>query len=212
MPLPQQNEHFENGDFQGYRTYGICQVAKCFTAFHEIHTFSPVSGSYFAVLDDPRSIDGDGARTAEAAGYPPADTGAWRITPDADGRTTLGKDGAILECRSVRITPGQALWFHWAFLRFDWSPANDFAVFAAYADDKVDQPSTYQAILAQSLELERQNRWYTDWQAFSWRPQTPFSGTLRWIASNGISTSIPLPRPGADARPSALLLDCITIE
>ncbi len=212
MPLPRHNAHFEQGDFRGYTTKGICQIAKQFSAFNESRVYLPVSGSYFAVLDDPRDIDGDGARTTEAAAYPPADTTQWSLTPDADGRTTLGSDGAILQCEAVTIEPGQALWFHWAFARFDWSPANDFAVFEAYADHALDQPPLYHVTLVQSLELERQNRWSTEWQVYSWRPAMPFTGTVRWIVSNGLSTSIPLPRPGGKARPSALLLDCVKID
>lgn len=211
MPLPQNNQNFEQGDFGGFTTYGICQIAKDFGAWNHMHTYLPVSGKFFAVLDDPRAIQGDGTRTPEAAAYPPANTSHLTLAPDADNRTTLGTNGAILECADVTIAQGQTLWFHWAFARFDWSPGNDFALFEAYASGQLDRPPTHRIALAQSLELERVNQWYTGWQAYAWRPATPFTGTVRWTVSNGMSSSIPIPRPGADARPSALLLDCIHI-
>lgn len=212
MSLPTTNQHFEQGDFRGFTTYGICQVAKDFRAWRDVHTFAPVSGRFFAVLDDPRDVTGDGARTATAAAYPPADTAHYTLSPDADHRTTFGADGAILECCDCTIAPGQSLWFHWAFARFDWSPANDFALFEAYECGDLTKPPTTRILLAQSIELEQMNRWYTDWHACAWRPQTPFNGTVRWVVSNGMSTSNPWPSPGANARPSALLLDCIKID
>ena len=211
MPLPHNNRHFEMGQFNGFTTYGICQIEKSFDTFLRTHTFHPVRGDFFALLEDPRKIDGDGVRKLAPGDPQPVDTSHLSFTPDADGRTTLGVDGAILECQQVTIDVGETLWFHWAFTRFDWSPANDFAVFAAYDGGLTDAQPSYREILTQSIELERQSRWYTDWQAFSWRPGTKFSGTLRWIVSNGISTSVALPRPGGDARPCALLIDCVEL-
>lgn len=204
------NWEFESGDLRGFRTEGLCAVARTFDAFRGTYVFHPVGGQYFAVLDDPRRIDGDGARDLNPGDPKPAALSQYTFTPDVSGQTTLAVDGATLECRNVTVDVGQALWFHWAFARFDWSPANDFAMFAAYEGSTVDEP-VYKVYLAQSLDLERQGRWYTNWEAFSWRPTKKFCGTLRWIVANGISTSIPLPRPGGDARPSALLLDCIVL-
>ena len=185
-------------------------VVKTFDAFRGTHVFYPVSGQFFAVLDDPQRIDGDGSRVISSRHPKPVSLSQYTFTPDVSGQTTLAGDGAILECCDVTIEAGQAVWFHWAFARFDWSPANDFAMFAAYEGEPTGEP-TYKAYLAQSLELERQGRWYTNWEAFSWRPTKRFCGSLRWIVANGMSTSIPLPRPGGDARPSALLLDCIAL-
>lgn len=210
MPQMADNWEFERGDLSGFETQGMCTVVKTFDAFRGTHVFYPVSGQCFAVLDDPRRIDGDGSRVL-SPGYPkPISLSQYTFTPDVSGQTTLAGDGAILECRDVTIEAGQALWFHWAFARFDWSPANDFAMFIASDGETAGEP-TYKAYLAQSLELERQGRWYTNWEAFSWRPTKRFCGSLRWIVANGMSTSIPLPRPGGDARPSALLLDCIAL-
>lgn len=211
MPHSIDNWEFERGNLDGFVTRGMCTVATMFDAFRGTQVFHPVSGRFFAVLDDPRKIDGDGARIVSPGDPKPAALSALTFTPDASGQTTLAVDGAVLECPEVTIEVGQTLWFHWAFLRFDWSPANDFAMFAAYERGVTEEP-TYKAYLAQSLELERQQRWYTNWEAFSWRPTTRFCGSLRWIVANGISTSIPLPRPGGDARPSALLLDCIALS
>lgn len=210
MPHLMDNWEFERGDLSGFTTEGLCAVAKTFDAFRGTYVFHPVSGQFFAVLDDPRKIDEDGARVLRQRDPKPASLSQYTFTPDVSGQTTLAVDGAVLECCDVTIKAGQALWFHWAFARFDWSPANDFALFAAYDRDAQDEP-VYKAYLAQSLELERQGRWYTNWEAFSWRPTKRFCGSLRWIVANGISTSIPLPRPGGDARPSALLLDCIAL-
>ena len=210
MPGTTDNWEFERGDLSGFKTQGMCSVVKTFDAFRETYVFHPVSGQFFAVLDDPHRIDGDGSRVVQPGNPKPAALSQYTFTPDVSGQTTLAVDGAVLECCNVTIKAGQVLWFHWAFARFDWSPANDFAMFAAYDQDTQDEP-IYKAYLAQSLELERQGRWYTNWEAFSWRPTTRFCGTLRWMIANGISTSIPLPRPGGDARPSALLLDCIAL-
>lgn len=212
MSVPQRNQVFQQGEFQGYRTYGICRIAKSFSTFQEAHVYQPVRGEYFALLDDPKHIDGDGVRTPRLGDPPAADTSRWVLSPDADNRTTLGVDGAILECADMTIEAGQALWFHWAFARFDWSPANDFAMFAAFKDGDTEQTPGFKVCLAQSIELERQNRWYTDWQVFSWRPAERFQGTIQWIVSNGMSTSLPLPRPGGGARPSALLIDCVDLD
>lgn len=211
MPLSPHNQHFETGQFDGFITHGLCQIQKSFGTFLSSHTFLPVRGDFFALLEDPRRIDGDGVRKLAPGDPQPVDTSHLSFTPDADGRNTLGVDGAILECQQVTINVGETLWFHWAFTRFDWSPANDFAVFAAYEGDHVDTQPIFKNVLTQTIALERQNRWYTDWQAFSWRPVTKFSGTLRWIVSNGISTSHALPRPGGSARPSALLIDCVEL-
>lgn len=211
MPLPKDNRHFERGDFRGFGTQGMCVVAKCYDAYLGAHTFHPVAGNYFALLDDPRRIDGDGVRVLASDDPKPASLSHLSFTPDANSHTTMATDGALLECRNVTIEQGQALWFHWAFARFDWSPANDFAVFAAYEGSATQEPPIYKVCLAQSLELERQNRWYTNWEACSWRPREKFCGTLRWMVANGLSTSVPLPRPGGDARPSALMLDCIDL-
>lgn len=210
MPLVTDNWEFEKGDLCGFMTQGMCMVAQTFDAFRGTYVFHPVSGQFFAVLDDPRRIDGDGARIVNPGDPKPAALSQYTFTPDVSGQTTLAVDGAILECHNVTVEAGQALWFHWAFARFDWSPANDFAMFAAYDGSTANEP-LYKVYLAQSLELERQGRWYTHWEAFSWRPAKRFCGTLRWIVANGISTSIPLPRPGGNARPSALLLDCIAL-
>ncbi|WP_141654399.1 hypothetical protein [Candidatus Nitrospira nitrosa] len=210
MPYLRDNWEFERGDLSGFSTEGLCRVANTFEAFRGTQVFHPVSGNFFAVLDDPRKVDEDGARVVKPRDPMPAALSHLTFTPDVSGQTTLAVDGAILECPDVTIEAGQALWFHWAFLRFDWSPANDFAMFAAYEKGAAQEP-LYKAYLAQSLELERQQRWYTNWEAFSWRPTRRFCGSLRWIVANGISTSIPLPRPGGDARPSALLLDCIAL-
>lgn len=211
MALPADNRHFESGNLTGFVSYGLCSVVKSFEAYRAIHTYHPVSGEFFALLDDPRRISGDGTRALGPGDPKPVSLSHLTFTPDASGQTTVAVDGAVLECRNVTINAGQALWFHWAFARFDWSPANDFALFTAYPGDNDSEP-IYKACLAQSLELERQNRWATNWEAFSWRPTQRFIGTLRWIVANGISTSIPLPRPGGDARPSALLLDCIDLS
>lgn len=211
MPQSSDNWQFEQGDLSGFVTQGSCTVAKTFDAFKGTYVFHPVSGKYFAVLDDPRRVDGEGARVLRPGDPKPARLAQYTFTPDVSGQTTLAVDGALLECRNVTVEAGQALWFHWAFARFDWSPANDFAMFAAYEGETTQEPM-YKAYLAQSLELERQQRWYTNWEAFSWRPTKRFCGSLRWIVANGISTSIPLPRPGGDARPSALLLDCIALS
>jgi hypothetical protein len=173
-----------------------------------MHTYQPVSGNFFALLEDPWRIDGVGMRVFSPGDPKPVSLSHLTFAPDADGRTTMAVDGAVLECRNVTINVGQVIWFHWAFARFDWSPANDFAMFTAYEGD-TSQPPIYRTYLAQSLELERQGRWYTNWEAFSWRPTNRFCGTLQWIVANGISTSVPLPRPGGEARPSALLLDCV---
>jgi hypothetical protein len=212
MPLSTDNWEFEQGNLDGFVTQGMCMIVKSFDAFRGTQVFHPVSGKYFAVLDDPRKVDEDGSRVMKARDPKPVALSHLTFTPDASGQTTLAVDGAVLECSDVTIEVGQALWFHWAFLRFDWSPANDFAMFAAYDDRETSQELIYKAYLAQSLELERQQRWYTNWEAFSWRPTKRFCGSLRWIVANGISTSIPLPRPGGDARPSALLLDCIALS
>jgi hypothetical protein len=211
MPLPTDNRHFERGDFKGFVTQGMCQIAKSFDAFQGTRTFHPVAGDFFALLEDPRRIDGDGVRALGPGDPKPISLSHLTFMPDAAGQTTLANDGAVLECRDVTIEVGQALWFHWAFARFDWSPANDFAVFAAYSEDGDDDLLVFKVCLAQSLELERQNRWSTNWEAFAWRPTTKFTGTLRWMVVNGISTSVPLPRPGGNARPSALLLDCVDL-
>jgi hypothetical protein len=211
MPLPTTNSYFQDGTLQGFTTEGTVRIVESFDAIHGAHHFCPVRGAHFIVLDDPSKIDGDGARKPAPGDPKPADTTRFTFTPDADNKTTLGVDGAILECRNVLIQPGQTLWFHWAFARFDWSPANDFALFVAYEDGRTDGPPAYTCVLAESLVLERQTRWFTDWQAFSWRPATPFNGTLQWIVSNGISTTLPVPRPGGNARPSALLLDCVEL-
>lgn len=211
MPLSTDNWEFERGDLSGFVTHGICMVAKTFDAFGGTQVFHPVSGRFFAVLDDPRKIDGDGVRVVSSRDPKPVSLSHLTFTPDASGQTTMAVDGAVLECANVTIEAGQALWFHWAFLRFDWSPANDFALFAAYPGDTASEP-IYKAYLVQSLELERQNRWFTNWEAFSWRPTQRFTGALQWIVANGISTSVPLPRPGGDARPSALLLDRIALS
>lgn len=210
MPRSMDNWEFEKGNLDGFVTQGLCAVAKTYDAFMGTHVFHPVSGTFFAVLDDPHKVDEDGARVMKPTDPKPAELSHFTFTPDVMGQTTLAVDGAILECPEVTIEAGQALWFHWAFLRFDWSPANDFAMFAVYEKGTAHQP-LYKAYLAQSLELEHQQRWYTNWEAFSWRPTTRFCGNLRWIVANGISTSIPLPRPGGDARPSALLLDRIAL-
>jgi len=211
--MPQLTDHweFERGDLRGFTTEGLCTVVKTFDAFKRTHVFHPVSGQFFAVLDDPRRIDGEGARVLNPGEPNPVSLSQYTFSPDVSGQTTLAVDGATLECRNVTVEVGQALWFHWAFTRFDWSPANDFAMFAAYEGSAVDEP-VYKVYLAQSLDLERQGRWYTNWEVFSWRPTKRFCGSLRWIVANGISTSIPLPRPGGDARPSALLLDCIALS
>jgi hypothetical protein len=212
MPIPNLNSGFQQGRFDGFVTRGPCAVVKSFQTIHASHTFRPVTGDYFAVMDQPEKIDSDGARRLDPGDPPPIDTSAFTFSPDADGKTTLGIDGAMLECQDVRISAGRSLWFHWAFARFDWSPFNDFAVFTAYPDDRVAAPPFYKEVIIQSIDLERQSRWYADWCVFSWRPETDFRGTVRWIVSNGLSQSIPSPRPGANARPSALLLDCIEVN
>ncbi len=212
MPLPTTNSYFQDGTLQGFATEGIVRIVQSFDAIHGAHRYSPVRGAHFIVLDDPAKIDGDGARKPDQGDPKPADTTRFTFPPDADGKTTLGVDGAILECREVTIQAGQTLWFHWAFARFDWSPANDFALFAAYNGANTNAPPVFSRRLAESLELERQNRWFTEWQAFAWCPAATFTGTLRWIVSNGLSTALPVPRPGGDARPSALLLDCVELE
>jgi hypothetical protein len=210
MPLPTDNRHFESGNLNGFVTHGMCLVVKSFDAYLSTHTYQPVSGKCFALLEDPRRINGDGVRVLGPGDPKPVSLSHLSFTPDASGQTTMAVDGAILECRNVTINVGQALWFHWAFARFDWSPANDFSMFAAYEGDTSQIP-IYRVYLAQSLDLERQNRWHTNWEAFSWRPTKKFCGRLQWIVANGISTSVPLPRPGGDARPSALLLDCVDL-
>ncbi len=210
MPGTTDNWEFERGDLNNFETQGMCSVVNTFDAFRGTYVFHPVSGQYFAVLDAPHQIDGDGARVMQPGNPKPAALSQYTFTPDVSGQTTLAADGAVLKCCDVTIKAGQALWFHWAFARFDWSPANDFAMFVAYDRDTQNEP-IYKMYLAQSLELERQGRWYTNWEAFSWRPTTQFCGSLHWIVANGISTSIPLPRPGGNARPSALLLDCIAL-
>ena len=134
MPLPTTNSYFQDGTLQGFTTEGTVRIVESFDAIHGAHHFCPVRGAHFIVLDDPSKIDGDGARKPAPGDPTPADTTRFTFTPDADNKTTLGVDGAILECRNVLIQPGQTLWFHWAFARFDWSPANDFALFVAYED------------------------------------------------------------------------------
>jgi len=212
MPLPSANSYFQDGTLQGFGTQGAVRIVQSFDAIYGAHRFEPIRGMHFIVLDDPAKIDGDGTRTPSPGDPKPADTRRFTFAPDADGRTTLAADGAILECADVSIQPNQTLWFHWAFTRFDWSPANDFALFAAYHGGHTGGSPTFTCLLAESLQLERQNRWFTEWQAFSWRPTTAFNGTLLWIVSNGISTTIPTPRPGANARPSALLLDGVELS
>jgi len=211
MPLPTRNPYFQDGTLDGLVTHGAVRIVESFDAIHHAHRFLPVRGAYLIVLDDPWNIDGDGSRAPAPGDPPPADTSKFSLLPDANGQTTLGVDGAILECREVVLTPGQTLWFHWAFARFDWNPANDFALFTASSGSGAAAQVVCTLPLIQSIELERQSRWYTDWQVCSWRPTEPFSGTLRWIVSNGISTTVPIPRPGGGARPSALLLDCIEV-
>ncbi|HQU28661.1 MAG TPA: hypothetical protein PKZ24_05855 [Nitrospirales bacterium] len=212
MAVPQDNRFFQRGGFEGFTTYGLCQIVTSFEAYRGVHTFHPVRGEFFAVLDDPRKIDGDGARKKTSRGPKPADTSYLSLSVDSDGRTTVGADGAMLECANVKIDAGKSLWFHWAFSRFDWSPGNDFAVFEAYDGNGTHGSPVYRQLLTQSLDLEKTSQWYSDWRVCAWRPDTNFSGTLRWVVSNGLSTSTGLPRPGGAARPSALLIDCVEID
>jgi hypothetical protein len=211
MPLPQDNRQFELGNFTGFKTYGLCRVAESFKTLRAAHIVRPVRGSCFAVLDDPEAIDDRGARKPAASGIPPADTSKLTIPRDRNNNFTIGEDGAILECTDVTLEAGQSLWFHWAFARFDWSPSNDFAMFNAYAEGHIDDGPTYAVVLQESLELESMNRWYSDWRVHAWRPARKFHGTLRWIVSNGLSTSLPEHTSGSSARPSALLIDGIDI-
>lgn len=210
MPLPNDNRHFQRGDFDGYATHGKCKIAESFKTLHRNHTFQPVRGKFFAQLDDPLDITPKGVR--KPGGVPPANLSHLTIKPDSAGRITRGVDGSVLECPNVTIKSGQALWFHWAFARFDSPPYNDFAMFAAYLPGDVDFVNpVFDTCLVQSLVLESQARSYTDWQAYSWRPEKEFFGTLRWIVANGISTTNGS-TVGGSARPSALLIDCIELE
>ena len=97
MSLPKDNCNFECGDFRGFNTEGLCFVTKSFDAFLRQHTFYPVAGTCFAVLDDPRRIDGDGNRKPAPADPKPATLSHLTFTPDANGQTTLAGDGAVLE-------------------------------------------------------------------------------------------------------------------
>jgi hypothetical protein len=211
MPLPEDNTCFEKGTFEGFATQGLCRVMKEFPAFMNVDQLRPFRGQYVAVLDDPHKIDSDGARRLDPTDPLPADTSPFGFPNDAAGRVTIGVDGAILECRDVTIEAGQAIWFHWRFARFSWSPFNAFALFETSANEMPGTDPVHRAILAQSIQLEDQNVLYTPWTAYAWRPTARFSGTLRWVVSSGFSTTNPSAMGRVSGRPGALLIDSIEL-
>ncbi len=212
MPLPAQNNTFKQGDFSGYQVQGRCKVVSEFTYhspfFSDVTLIRPSSGGkYFALLDDPRLVDSDGARLSDPSLPPPADTRAFQFMDAFTGMTTFGIDGAILEVPDVAISSGQFLQFRWRFLCYDTSAAgnNDFALFEA-GDDA---GPVYRTVLAQANALPSGG--LIPWNTWLWQPAADFRGTLRWVASNGTTVDPPVPSSSNRARPSALLIDSIHI-
>lgn len=246
MPIPRDNSFFQRGDFGGFVTSGRCRIAERFQPKNPADpAIGPVRGKHFAVIDDPYAIDlTDGRRLDPGTGQPlprppdpdydaanAAQDAAAGVGPalteridheyqDGNNRTTVGADGAWLDCTDVEIAPGQRLWYHWRFCRFDSMPFNDFALFLTYADGDTDATAMHCELLCDVLTLETSppprmgSNWSSPWTVGVFEPPEGFKGTLRWMASNGQSLTGVRSRRSALRfhRPSALLLDNFSIE
>ena len=242
MPIPPDNSYFQRGDFSGFSTCGRCSVATSFRPWAATGSaITPIRGSFLAIIDDPWAIDlTDGHRIDPATGQrlprpTDPDFDAAKAAQDAvagrgpvsteridyeyrdgDGRITVGADGAWLDCADVEIKPGERLWFHWRFCRFGSMPFNDFALFLAYADGDTSAPAVHRQILCDvwSLEESRPSSLMSPWTVGVFAPAAGFKGALRWMASNGQSLARvrAKPSPKRFDRPSALLLDNLSIE
>ena len=250
MPIPVDNSYFQKGTFDGFVAFGRCSVVESFRSWDlSAPPIGPIRGKHLAVIDDPhavemtdgrridpatgkvlprptdREFDADQAAQDAAAGSGPAIT--ERIDHeylDGNNKTTVGADGAWLECAGVTIKKGERLWFHWRFCRFDSMPYNDFALFLAYPDDDTRVAAAHRQLLCDVLTLERtpslatgvnsNSNWSSPWTVGVFDPPDGFKGTLRWLASNGQSVSGVTSRRATRRfhRPSALLLDNFAIE
>lgn len=222
MPLPDPfstNARFQRGDFTGLRTAGICFTANAFPLPDSAGQVRPVHGDFLAVLDDWRACDDDGERidSAGAPGVKPADTQAFEFA-DPLGRRTYGADGAWVDLEDVTIAAGERLRFFWKFISPLQGRYNDFALFLAYPDGDVTAPrQPVRTPLAQMSDPARNTLFDTDWCVSVWEPLGGFTGTLRWLVSNGERRGANDRPPGPTARrrfstPSTLLLDAIEIE
>jgi hypothetical protein len=134
---------------------------------------------------------------------------------DSDGRTTFGADGAWVDLNNLHIAAGERLVFFWKFISRPQGNFNDFAWFLAFPDGDLSKPPLHPVgvPLAQMSSSATNTLRNTNWNASTWQPPTGFTGTVRWLVSNGERRKT---RPGRQARrrfsnPSSLLLDAITI-
>ncbi|WP_296806542.1 hypothetical protein [Thiocapsa sp.] len=246
MPIPTDNDFFQRGDFSGFIATGRCRIVERFQPKNAADpVIGPVRGKHFAVIDDPYGIDlTDGHRIDLHTGQPlprPSDHDYDPVQAaqdaaaglgsavteridheyvDGNNRITVGADGAWLECVDVEFAPGQRLWYHWRFCRFDSMPFNDFAMFLAYPDGDTNIAASHIEMLCDVLTLESSpsprvgSNWSSPWTVGLFDPSGGFKGTLRWMSSNGQSlTGVHKNRSALRFhRPSALLLDNFSIE
>lgn len=204
----------------------------------------PACGSRFLVLDDHTAVKPLGERepSTTLVNQPQIDTRSIIFDDDEDNRT-YGEDGACTDVHVV-IAADEQFCFRWKFIADDQGVFNDFALVVAYPDsetpppplphnpDQSPQPPSLlegAEIIALPLAQKRSGTTNTNdhpnWQAdFCWRPPGGFSGTVRWIVSNGMrlprnrhdptkfNEPTPQSLPSRLAFPPTLLIDCVRIE
>ncbi len=215
------NNLFQKKDLTGLVPRGRCFVTDAWPLPRGGADVLACHGSHFAVIDDYTAVANNGARIA--SGHSPADpvdTEAFGF--DQDGNRTYGCDGAWLDLEGLTLAGGEGLSFSWKFISDDDHPYNDFALFVAFAGHAGNVPDGAVGTLAMGGPLAQDRDPHTNtagntvWNIVTWRPPGGFSGTVRWLASNGMR----LPQgsqPSAGslvkrrARPPSLLLDCVEI-
>jgi len=217
MTIPANNRFFQR-KFKGYNVHGRhdCVPQFDYQNGNSSTKITPIRGDKIVVLDDS-AYDPQTGRPRGNNLIAPYDTREYKIQDSKANRTTIGFDGAILECRNVKISSQSALWYLWSFLPYESHSSNvfnSFALFSAYnksdlnADGSFDGVSPiFTEVLGESKKINDVFRNDISWTASSWRPKDTFVGTLCWVVSSGIYGSTnQLPRP------ANLLLDSIDIS
>ncbi len=224
MPLPSRNASFQQGSFQGFRSFGPAKVENAFDA--RIHgrggPIVPHSGRYFARLDGA-GLKGSGLKLDSNGFRTGGRYASFRDYAFVDGYGhTIGGQGAWLICDDFDLDPGESLIFDWLFIisipGFPDVRHNGF-VAVRFIDEQGFDAMPMQTIV-QARDLANAGPvggvYQTGWASrqITWTGTQPFKGSVQWLVSSGHclnSTDQQTDRDIARAWPACVLLDHIRL-